>query len=115
MFRLDFIKTNETFRIKIAPQLTNAVHPNFRLHFHAIEERERILEQIEMQRLGCCDSPDYFTETKDYMVVTSGMWINQTFPADEPPNWSVSSLGGEIGERVKPLMKVLKGYCDSLK
>jgi len=114
-FRLDFIKTNETLQMKIAAQLTNVVHPNCRLHFHAIEDREHVLRTIEAERIGCYDSPDYFADTKPCIVVTSWAWINQTFITNETAIWSFSSPGGEIGERVKPLREALKDYCDSLK
>ena len=69
-FRLDFVNKVATFRDTFGGQ-TQDVHPNLRLHFHPIGERDRVLKTIQAESIMSWDIPVLFAETKDYIVVTS--------------------------------------------
>jgi hypothetical protein len=116
-FRLDFINTNETFRVEVLPRYTNLVHPNLRLHFHDVQEREHVLRTVEAEQIYSWTIPTLFCETKQFIIVTSPVWINHTVAADETGKIiaNVGMTSGEIRSSLFPLEKALKDYCNSRK
>jgi hypothetical protein len=76
LFRLDFTNPNESFEFERMPNQRQRVHPSMRLHFHAIQDKQRIMKVIAAEAVFSWDIPIYFSETKDYLIVTSPPWIN---------------------------------------
>lgn len=83
LFRMDFINRNESFQADGLPGEKRRLHPSMRLHFHRIQDKQRIMKVIEAERLYSWDIPIYFSETKDHLIVTSPPWINQGWYTDE--------------------------------
>lgn len=83
LFRVDFINQQESFQADGLPREKRRLHPSMRLHFHRIQDKQRIMKVIEAERLYSWDIPIYFSETKDYSIVTSPPWINQGWYTDE--------------------------------
>src|SRR5690349_12252683 len=44
VFRLDFVNTNVTFKVDVAPGKVESEHPNIRLHFYPIADHKHVLE-----------------------------------------------------------------------
>jgi hypothetical protein len=73
-FRIDFVNPTEVFEDQL---LRKRLHPTLRLHFYRIGDKRHILEKIEAEKIYSCDIPIYFSETAEYLVVTSPSWINE--------------------------------------
>ena len=113
-FRLDFENKDAMHR---EGDEDRSFHPNFRLHFHPIRERDVVLKTIEHERNYSWDIPVLFAETRDYIVVTSPMWMNPRFIRsatfenrrvvfDE----DMEVAGGEGEKLLAPLEGVLRSY-----
>lgn len=115
LFRLDFANTNLTFRGEITPGQSQLMHPNLRLHFHAIAERERILKTIKAEQIYSWDIPILFAETKQYLIVTSPLWQNHYTEKTGDTAWGAGVYTEEANKAIAPLIKALREYCDAHK
>ena len=111
LFRLDFENPATTFRDDIGSGTTRMVHPNLRLHFHAIADRERILRTIEAERVYSWDIPTLFAETGEYMIVSSPLWQNNnaTTVGELRPRGS-GVYTEEAHRAIAPLLAALKNH-----
>jgi len=101
LFRADFVSTSGTF-LRVLPGGKSAtVQPSLRLHFHRREERPRIFDVIEREKVFSWEIPILFGETKDYVIVTSPEWVNH----------GVSTT--EARTLYEPLEKALREYIRS--
>ncbi len=115
LFRLDFVNTNLAFREETKPGKVDLVHPNLRLHFHAIAERERILKTIQGEGAYSWDIPILFAETKEYIIVTSPLWQNTYTEKTDDATW-VAGVHTEAANRaIAPLLEALRRYFDATK
>jgi hypothetical protein len=106
LFRLDFINTNLTLKDEIWNGESKTIHPNLRLHFHNIAEREHVLQTIEAEKWYSWPTPSLFAETKEYVIVTSSFWQNHVaYPTYE----SVVSTK-EANDAIAPLLTALRAY-----
>ena len=80
LFRVDFTNPKETFE---GPGKTGRLHPSLRLHFHPVADRQQILKVIEAEKIMSWDIPVLFSETREYLIVTSPTWINQGHYTEE--------------------------------
>jgi len=111
LFRLDFINTNLTFNAAEKKGQNKPAHPNLRLHFHDIAEREHVLQTIEAEEIFSHDIPVLFIETKEYVVVTSPLWVNFV-------EMEIGAAGvhtEEASEELAPLVKALRKYFETTK
>ncbi len=78
VFRIDFTDQTRTF-ITSATEL----HPYLRLYFYRINDKEKILGIIQQESIYSWDIPTYFAETKEYIIVTSPLYINHGIYTEE--------------------------------
>ena len=98
VFRLDCTDLTHTFEYQPVPGEMSQQHPCLRLHFHSIEDRERILGIVETESCYSWDIPIYFAETEQYMIVTSPAYINNGVYTEE------------ARALIAPLEQALKSY-----
>ena len=115
LFRLDFVNVNLTFQFKIKPGQSQPVHPNLRLHFHASADRERILKTIESLGDDNAYPPILFAETKEYLVVFTPIWQNNSSEKIGDTTWGAGVHTDEANKVIAPLMQALKTYFDAKK
>ena len=115
LFRLDFFNTNLAFREETKPGDVEFVHPNLRLHFHDIAERERILKTIEGERVYSWDIPILFAETKEFIIVTSPLWQNNYTEKKGDATWVAGVGTQDANKAIAPLLEALRRYFDATK
>ena len=113
LFRLDFINTGVTFPAGIRKRKYLDVNPNLRLHFHAIAEREEVLKTIRAEMGYSWDVPIKFTETKDYIIVTSPLWKNHYTKEVGGTTWAAGDSSDAASMVLRPLLQALKKYFDA--
>ena len=115
LFRLDFVNTNLAFREETKPGKVDLVHPNLRLHFHVIAEREQILKTIQRESVFSWDIPILFAETKEYIIVTSPSWQNQHTEKTGDATWGAGVYTEDANKAIAPLLEALRRYFDGTK
>ena len=115
LFRIDFINTDVTFPAGIQKGKYLDVNPNLRLHFHAIAEREEVLKTIRAEMVYSWDVPIKFTETKDYIIVTSPLWKNHYTEEVGGTTWAIGDSSDAANRALRPLLEALKKYFDARK
>ncbi|HEY9204978.1 MAG TPA: hypothetical protein VIO58_03565 [Candidatus Methanoperedens sp.] len=78
-------------------------NPSLRLYFYNITEEREINKTIDHEKIYSWCSPIYFDETKKYIIVTSGCYINMGIFTEEARNY------------YSPLEKSLKEYFEKFK
>jgi hypothetical protein len=115
LFRLDFVNTNVTFQAKLAADQYKSVHPNLRLHFHPIAEREHVLQTIKAERFYSWNIPILFAETRDYVVITGALWQNHWTESVGGTTWGCGDYSEEANKAIEPLLNALRSYFDAKK
>ena len=115
LFQLDFINTNLIFQFKIGSGQSRPVHPNLRLHFHSSANREQILKAIKSHGGDNAYPPILFAETKEYLVVFTPIWQNNSSEKIGDTTWGVGNYTEDANKVIAPLLQALKKYFDAKK
>jgi hypothetical protein len=70
LFRVDFTNPQQAFESPIGK------NPCVQLYFYDIAEKGHVLQVIKKEAIYSWNVPEYFGETKDYIVATSASYIN---------------------------------------
>ena len=110
LFRIDFVNTNLAVKETDRIHGTNGIsimHPNLRLHFHSRADRDKTLEIIRKENVYSWDIPTLFGETRDFMIVGSPAWYNESKAG--------ADHGEEANKAIEPLLGALQSYLDKHK
>ena len=99
LFRIDFTDSVHQFYDSTG----RALPPSLRLYFYDIGSRDAILSVIEKEKIYSWAVPEYFDQTRDYLIVTSPLYINS------------GHFSEEAMVLYRPLETALKEYFSKLK
>jgi len=103
LFQLSFKNENEYLIREVTPNKQVKFNPSLKLLFYDIKNKEEISKAIKKTEMMSSNIPIYYSETKEYMILTSPGYIN----------------GGvytkEAKALIEPLDKALVAYFSSLK
>ncbi len=100
---VNFTNFNEDFGYYPGVKTDKKYNPSLLLYFYDIAEKQKIMMIIDQEKIYSWCIPIYFDETKKYIIVTSGCYINSGVFTEEAKNYYF------------PLEKSLKGYFDKFK
>ena len=103
LFQLDFKNKKEYILREITPNKRVIFNPSLQLLFYDIKNKEEILKAIKKTEIMSSNIPIYYSETKEYMILTSPGYINN------------GVYTKEAKALIEPLDKALKVYFSSLK
>ncbi|MBU4076213.1 MAG: hypothetical protein KKI06_05860 [Euryarchaeota archaeon] len=97
---VNFVNLNKEIEYYSGVKTDKKYNPSLRLYFYNITQKQEIMEIIDKERIYSWCVPIYFDETKKYIIVTSGCYINSGIFTEEARNY------------YSPLEKSLKEYFD---
>jgi hypothetical protein len=97
LFRLDFTDTVNKFNVEHGIESID-ISPGLRLFFYDIDDKQAIMDIIEIESIYSWDIPQYYDEGSLYIAVTSPVYINSGFFDDD------------VMKYYEPLEKALKNY-----
>ncbi len=100
---VNFVNLNKEIEYYPGVKTDKKYNPSLRLYFYNITQKQEIMEIIDQERIYSWCVPIYFDETKKYIIVTSGCYINSGIFTEEAKNY------------YSPLEKSLKEYFDKFK
>jgi hypothetical protein len=100
---VNFTNLNREIEYYPGVETDKKYNPSLRLYFYNITEKKVIMETIDREIIYSWCVPIYFDETKNYIIVTSGCYINCGISTEVAKNYYF------------PLEKSLKAYFDKIK
>lgn len=100
---VNFTNFNEEIEYYPSVKTDKKYNPSLLLYFYNTTEKQDIMKIIDQEKIYSWCVPIYFDETKEYIIVTSGCYINNGIFTEEARNY------------YSPLEKSLKGYFDKFK
>lgn len=100
---VNFVNLNREIGYYPGVKTEKKFNPSLQLYFYDITQKQRIMDIIDKEKIYSWCAPIYFDETKDYIIVTSGCYINSGINTEEAKNY------------YSPLEKSLKVYFDKFK
>ena len=97
---LNFTNFNEEFGYYPDVKTDKKYNPSLLIYFYDIAEKQEIMKIIDQEKIFSWCIPEYFYETKKYIIVTSPCYINSGVFTEEAKDY------------YSPLEKSLKGYFD---
>jgi hypothetical protein len=82
VFRIDFLDPLHHFNDESGRQYS----PSARLYFYDIAQESTVMAAIEREKVFSWDIPDYYDRTRQYIVVTSPLYINSGHYSVEAEN-----------------------------
>lgn len=100
---VNFANLNKEIEYYPGVKTDKKYNPSLRLYFYNVTEKQEIMEIIDKEKIYSWCVPIYFDETKKYIIVTSGCYINSGIFTEDAKNYYF------------PLEKSLKVYFDKFK
>ncbi|CAG1002261.1 hypothetical protein METP2_03370 [Methanosarcinales archaeon] len=100
---VNFVNLNKEIEYYPDVKTDRKYNPSLRLYFYNVTEKPEIMEIIDRERIYSWCVPIYFDETKKYIMVTSGCYINSGIFTEEAKKY------------YSPLEKSLKEYFNKFK